>query len=97
MNRSDLIALSVPVGAIEIAARLNVESRTVCTWTRRNLMPGPDFPSVNGHRAWRWDTVLRWAGETGRLRNTVLREQFRRSYGCEPAKVRNGGRLCPSN
>ena len=55
-----------PVGAVEIAERLNVKRRTVDQWRQR----ATDFPAprwtVGGRPAWNWDEVEVWAKRTGR-------------------------------
>lgn len=56
-----------PLGGAEIAALLDVSPRTVHAWSWRGLLPPPDFPAVNGHPAWRNDTIESWAIATGRL------------------------------
>lgn len=56
-----------PVGAVEIAERLNVKRRTVDQWRQR----ATDFPAprwtVGGRPAWNWDEVEAWAKRTDRL------------------------------
>jgi hypothetical protein len=81
-----------PVGAIEIAARLGVKERTVHMWLFRELMPEPDFPSVNGTRAWDWNTILRWAGTTGHIHSDEARAEYTALTGGEPIAPRKGGR-----
>lgn len=56
-----------PVGALEIGRMLDVEPRTVAVWRRRRLLPEPDYPEVNGHAAWRTDTIRSWAQATQRM------------------------------
>lgn len=79
-----------PVGPIEIAPRLGVDKRTVDKWLEKGLMPDPDYPSVNGLRAWEWRTVLRWAGVDGRIRNQDAEDEFRRLFGRAPVVPRRG-------
>lgn len=55
------------LGVSEVAAFLGVKVPTVHTWTFRDHLPPPDYASVNGHRAWRRLTIVRWAAKTGRL------------------------------
>lgn len=55
------------VGLQEIAALLDVDDRTPHAWLYRKRLPVPDFPSVNGLRAWKRKTIVKWAAETGRL------------------------------
>lgn len=56
-----------PVGAVEVAERLNVKRRTVDQWRQR----ATDFPAprwtVGGRPAWNFDDVEAWAKRTGRL------------------------------
>lgn len=50
-----------PVGAVEIAERLNVKRRTVDQWRQRNTgFPEPRW-SVGGRPAWNWDEIEAWA------------------------------------
>ena len=55
------------VGLQEMADLLEVGRRTPQAWQYRRVLPPADFPSVNGCRAWRRETIVRWAAETGRL------------------------------
>jgi len=57
---------SVPVGAVEIAARLGVARATVDQWQARGILPARDW-TVGGRPAWAWSTIEEWARETGRL------------------------------
>jgi hypothetical protein len=89
-----------PVGAVEIAARLGVEDRTVHMWRYRTKtgemavpLPPPDYVEVNGSPAWEWETILRWAGETGRLRHDHLQQAYRTIVGQDPHPEWIGGRL----
>lgn len=59
--------LDTPVGSLEVAEFLGVAKRTVHQWQYRNLLPPHDFDAVNGTGAWKWGTILKWAGDTGRL------------------------------
>lgn len=54
------------VGAQEIADLLEVAVATVSTWRHRGVMPEP-YTVVSGRPAWRLETILGWAEETGRL------------------------------
>ena len=54
-----------PVGLAEIAGRLGVQRDTVDKWRTRGLLPPPRW-TVGGRPAWAWDTIVRWANETGR-------------------------------
>lgn len=69
-----------PVGTREVAQRIGVQERTVHMWGHRGRLPEPDWPSINGYRAWNWATILWWAGETGRL-NDDLVAQYRATFG----------------
>lgn len=56
----------VPVGAVEIAARLGVARRTVDSWRQRDVgFPEPRW-TVGGRPAWDWSDVKAWARSTGR-------------------------------
>lgn len=55
------------VGLQEIAVLLDVDARTPHAWAYRDILPVPDFDSINGSRAWHRETIVRWAAETGRL------------------------------
>ena len=55
------------VGLQEISELLEVNKRTPHAWQYRRLLPPPDFPSVNGLKAWKRSTILTWAAKTGRL------------------------------
>jgi len=57
---------SFPVGAAEIAERLNVRPQTVHAWRQRRVLPEPRW-TVSGQPAWDWAEVEAWARETGRL------------------------------
>lgn len=85
--------MNVPLGAPEIAKMLDVQDRTVHQWIRRQLMPDADFPEINGSLAWDRDTVLRWAGTTGRLTSDTLIDEFTKKFRSAPVKPRKGGRL----
>ena len=51
----------VPVGAVEIAARLGVARRTVDQWRQRELgFPEPRW-TVGGRPAWAWADIEAWA------------------------------------
>jgi hypothetical protein len=81
-----------PVGGIELAERLHIRPETVHRWWQRSLLPEPDYPSVNGVRAWEWATILRWAGETGRIRpEDPLSTDFAILTGERPAKYDTRG------
>lgn len=55
------------VGLQEIAELLEVNKRTPHAWQYRKLLPPPDYPSVNGLKAWNRSTIMEWAARTGRL------------------------------
>jgi predicted DNA-binding transcriptional regulator AlpA len=59
--------LLTPVGIVEIAARLDVQRGTVDQWIQRGIFPESRW-TVGGRPAWSWDTVEKWAKDTGRLR-----------------------------
>ena len=55
------------MGAVEIAARLNVSRGTVDMWRQRGVFPQPRW-TVGGRPAWDWARdVAPWARATGRL------------------------------
>lgn len=88
-------SVNTPIGALEVAAMLQVKNRTVHQWVTRNVLPTADYPSVNGSQAWKRKTILRWAGETGRIRLPeldALAAEYRAVFGKEPAPPRSGGR-----
>lgn len=78
------VEVSDPVGVIEIADRLGVLDRSVHKMIQRGRLPEPDYPTVNGSRAWEWPTILWWAGETRRLSGEELRDEYRRTFRLEP-------------
>lgn len=82
---------------IEVAALLGVVEKTVHTWRFRQILPPPDFASVNGNAAWHWQTILEWAGRTGHIRDDEAGRdaaaQFRQLFGVDPAPHRKGGRI----
>jgi hypothetical protein len=50
-----------PVGAVEIAERLNVKRGTVDMWRIRSIgFPEPRW-TVGGRPAWNWDEVEQWS------------------------------------
>lgn len=59
------VGVEEPVGAVEIAARLDVQRATVDRWRQRDILPAPEM-TVGGRPAWWWSTILRWARATGR-------------------------------
>jgi predicted DNA-binding transcriptional regulator AlpA len=56
----------LPVGAVEIAERLDVNRSTVDQWRQRGLLPDPTW-TVGGRPAWDWAVIAAWAKATGRL------------------------------
>lgn len=76
------------VGLQEIAHLLDVDGRTPHAWLYRGLLPIPDYDSINGLRAWRRETVVRWAAETGRLPRDLLGEVDR--FGLSIPESRGG-------
>lgn len=62
------------VGLQEIATLLEVNKRTPHAWQYRRLLPPPDYPSVNGLRAWKRSTIVGWAARTGRLPDSLRAE-----------------------
>lgn len=64
MTDSDQFSI---VGLQEIADLLEVNRRTPHAWQYRKLLPPPDYPSVNGLKAWNRSTIVEWAARTGRL------------------------------
>jgi hypothetical protein len=85
--------MSQPLGLPEIADMLGVEERTVQQWIRRDLLPDPTYKGVNGSPAWERDLILRWAGDSGRLRSRKLVAEFRLAFDAEPWPARAGGRV----
>jgi hypothetical protein len=67
MTNTTLDDLPEIVGMQELADLLDVGRRTPHAWHYRKLLPPADFDSINGLRAWRTETVLEWAANTGRL------------------------------
>jgi hypothetical protein len=55
-----------PVGAKEVATLLKVKRTTVQQWQFRQVLPERDF-TVNGLPAWKEETIMLWARQTGRL------------------------------
>lgn len=88
-----LVRMADPVGVIEIAQRLDVQDRTVHMWLYRGLLPPAEYDSINGSRAWEWTTILRWAGDTGRIPEVRqdLSDTFTIRFGHAPAPRRRAG------
>ena len=80
-----------PMGFKEIAALLGVRERTVNMWKWESKLPPADY-TVHGMDAWDRDTILTWAGETGRCRTTALRSAYKRLTGQTAAPAPAGGR-----
>lgn len=75
----------------EIAARLGVGVKTIHVWrSTRRIMPEPDYDTAEGH-LWDWETILRWAGDTGRLRSVERIDEYRKLTGHDPIAPRKGG------
>lgn len=83
------------MGALEVADLLEVKERTVHMWKHRSNLPPGEYASVNGSEAWERASIIRWAGDTGRIRagQDDLAAAFRDLTGREPIKERGGGRL----
>lgn len=86
---------TAPVGVIEIADRLGVLDRSVHKMLQRGRLPEPDYDTVNGSRAWNWRTILWWAGETRRLNDEELRDEYRAEFKVEPPVPRKRTRNAP--
>lgn len=71
---SDDILRAQVLGVTELPEFLGVERTTVHVWGYRKTLPNPDYPSVNGVRAWRRLTIVRWAAQTGRLPDWLREE-----------------------
>lgn len=64
--RAEVSAAQV-IGIVELPEFLGFVKGTVHMWGYRGHLPEPDYPSINGHKAWRRRTIVKWAAETGRL------------------------------
>lgn len=85
-----------PVGLQEIIKRLGVSPSTPRQWRYRGKFPEPDYEAINGLQAWEWETVLRWAGATGKLHEgTDLYHEFVERFGSKPLEPRVGGSMTP--
>lgn len=93
--RRELTMPASPMGVLEIAALLDVNVRTAHMWNYRDKLPPAEYLAVNGSKAWERATIIRWAGDTGRIRagREDLHAEFRGLTGCNPIKERHGGRL----
>lgn len=65
------------LGVSELPVFLGVERTTAHVWGYRKQLPEADFDSINGFRAWKRNTVLRWAAETNRLPPWLMGEGAR--------------------
>lgn len=81
-----------PLGYKEIAALLEVKERTVTMWKWQDKLPPPDYDSIHGFPAWDRDTIVRWAGETGRARSRKLAKEYEALTGQKPSDRNHGGR-----
>lgn len=79
-----------PVGVLEIASRLGVKDRTVHQWQFRQIMPPPDYASINGGKAWEWKTILKWAGVTGHVFSQTAKDEYEREFKSEPRVPKPG-------
>lgn len=80
------------LGGREVAAFLNVRPRTVNQWRFRRRLPEADLV-LRATNLWRRSTILRWAGDTGRLRAPALRAEYEKRWEIEPLPYRQGGRI----
>lgn len=82
-----------PIGYLEIADLLDVAPVTVRQWKWKKQMPEPDYDTIHGMPAWERDTIIEWAGRTGKLRDTQLIATYEQITGKAPLRYRKGGRL----
>lgn len=80
------------LGVREVADFLDVKPRTVNQWVFRRLLPEPDV-ALHATSLWKRSTILRWAGDTGRLSRSVLRVEYEIRWKVEPVPYRRGGRI----
>lgn len=80
------------VGLQEIAVLLGVDDRTPHAWLYRKRLPVPDFASVNGLRAWKRKTIVKWAAETGRPHPEGLLDDEIAKLKLTPSEGPRGGR-----
>lgn len=78
------------VGLQEIAVLLGVDDRTPHAWLYRKRLPVPDFTTVNGLRAWKRKTIVKWAAETGRLHPKGLLDEEASKLKVTSAEHRGG-------
>lgn len=55
------------LGVSELCLFLDVKRSTVHVWGYRDQLPPEDWPSINGFRAWKRESIVKWAAQTGRL------------------------------
>lgn len=55
------------IGIAEIADLLKVRANTVSVWRHRGLLPDPDLELAMGG-LWKTTAILKWAQQTGRLK-----------------------------
>lgn len=91
-HRPAASALDPYLGAREVAELLNVRPRTVHQWRFRRRLPESDVV-LHATNLWRRSTILRWAGDTGRLRAPALRAEYEKRWETEPLPYRQGGRI----
>jgi len=63
----DWMATAEILGVSELPAFLGFQRSTVHVWGYRGQLPAPDYPSINGFGAWKRQTILEWAAQTGRV------------------------------
>jgi hypothetical protein len=76
-----------PLGFQEVAELLNVKDTTVRMWKYHGQLPPADF-IVHGMMAWETATIIRWAGETGRIHDPKLAKTYRKLTGSDPKPPR---------
>lgn len=60
-----------PVGLAEIADRLGYPRQTAKTWMQRGVLPDAGPGTVSGAPWWDWAAIVKWADETGRIREAA--------------------------
>lgn len=63
------MAADPPLGAVEIARLLEVQSNTVHMWRKRGLLPPPSG-EVSGQPWWPRSEIIAWAKSTRRWPHT---------------------------